>query len=274
MSTLAELSGSRELLANLTLRELRGKYKRSVLGWGWSLVNPLVSMLIFSFVFGLVLKATPPAGNPSGLTSFPLYLLVGLLPWNFLASSIQGSMAALTSNAGLVKKVWFPREVLVAASVLSWDVSLAIELGVLLVALLVVGNMVLPWLPLLVVLMLLQTAFVFGVGLALAVLNVYFRDVQHFIGIFLQVWFYATPIVYSARLIHHTYAVGGVTVPVKALYDANPMTAFVEAYHRVLFDLTWPTWQQAVLMVGWSALALAVGAATFRRFEPRLAEEL
>src|SRR3954451_16658695 len=172
MSKLAELSQSRELIINLTLRELRGKYKRSVLGWTWSLLNPLSTMAIYWLVFGVIIKIHIPPGDPSGLDIFPLFLLCGLLPWNFLAGGMTGGMETLVGNANLIKKVYFPREVLVIASVNSWAFSLCIEMVVLAVALLIVGNMVLPWLPLVLLVMAVQFAFVLGFALLLSVLNV------------------------------------------------------------------------------------------------------
>ncbi|MEN3315465.1 MAG: hypothetical protein V7605_1699, partial [Acidimicrobiaceae bacterium] len=146
MTRLAELAASRELVVNLTLRELRGKYKRSVLGWAWSLLNPLATMVIFSVVFLYFLKVTFPPGQPSGFDSFPFALLIGLLPWNFVSNGMNGSMDALIANSNLVKKVYFPREVLVFANVASSVVTLLIELSVLSVALMIAGNFVLPWL--------------------------------------------------------------------------------------------------------------------------------
>src|SRR5947208_12188399 len=150
MTSLAELARSRELFLNLTLRELRGKYKRSVLGWGWSLLNPLSTMLIYTLVFSVFLKVTVAPGEPSGLDVFPLFLLCGLLPWNFLGNSMTAGMDSLVSNANLIKKVFFPREVLVLATVGSWLFTFLIELAVLGVALLLAGNVILPWLALVV----------------------------------------------------------------------------------------------------------------------------
>ncbi len=146
MTSVAELRRSRDLMVNLTLRELRGKYKRSILGWSWSLLNPLASMLVFTIVFRVFFGLAPPEGDPSGMENFAFYLLCGLLPWNFLSNSISGSMGVLVSNSNLIKKVYFPREVLVGANVASWVVALLLELGVLAVALLLAGNFVVPWL--------------------------------------------------------------------------------------------------------------------------------
>lgn len=269
MTTFAELASSRELMANLTLRELRGKYKGSALGWAWSLVNPLVTMAIFTMVFGVVLGTKPPAGEPSGLRNYALFLVCGLLPWNYVAAGMTGAISTLTINASLVKKVWFPREVLVASSVVSNLVAYAIELGVLAIALLIVGNLVLPWLPVVVLLMAVQTLFVLGIGLAVSVLNVYFRDVQHLVGVALQLWFYATPIVYPLTLVDDKLDGWLFTA-----YSLNPMVVFVEAYRDLLYDLRFPPAATLAYLTVVSVAVFAIGWTIFRRLEPRLAEEL
>ncbi len=265
MTSVAELRASRELMVNLTLRELRGKYKRSILGWSWSLLNPLASMLVFTVVFRVFFGLGPPEGDPSGMENFAFYLLCGLLPWNFLSNSISGSMGVLVANSNLIKKVYFPREVLVGANVASWVVALLLELGVLAVALLLAGNFVLPWLVPTLFLVGVQTVFVVGVGLVLSVLNVYFRDIQHLVGILLQVWFYATPIVYR---------IDQVPGDVRFLYDLNPMVRFVEAYRDCFYDLRLPPLGDTAYLVGVAAATLALGMFVFARLEPKLAEEL
>jgi len=276
MTTVAELSASRELLANLVSRELRGKYKRSTLGWAWSLINPLALAAMFTLVFSVVFAAEAPRGNPSGLKFFPLHLLCALLPWTFLSSGMTGSIASLTTNANLVKKVYFPREVLVGSAVLALVVTLVIEMSVLAVALLIAGNNVLPWLPMVVVLLALQTAFVVGLGLALSVLNVYFRDIQHFLTIFLQLWFYASPVIYPIRLVEEaiatTTALDG--VPAMAIYKFNPMVGFIQSYRALLYDLRFPDWADLGWVTAASLGTLVLGWKVFQRFEPRLAEEL
>lgn len=274
MATLTELSNARELMVNLTLRELRGKYKRSILGWTWSLFNPLVTMAIFTVVFLVFLRVRIPPGDPSGMNVFAFYLLCGLLPWNFLANGMNGGMTALINNATLIQKVYFPREILVAANVASWLVSLWIELAVFAVALLIVGNMVLPWLPAVVLLVALQAVFVIGIGLLLSVLNVYFRDVQHLMAILLQFWFYSTPIVYPLTVVPTTVELFGFDLPLRAIYEVNPMVRFVEAYRDLLYDLRFPGVGDIAYLVAVSALSLAIGLVVFNRLEPKLAEEL
>jgi ABC-2 type transport system permease protein len=274
MNKLTELSQSRELVLNLTLRELRGKYKRSFLGWTWSLLNPLSTMLIYSLVFGVILKVQIPPGDPSGLEIFPLFLLCGLLPWNFLANGMTGGMEALVGNANLLKKVYFPREVLVIASVNSWGFSLCIEMGVLALALLVVGNMVLPWVPLVLLVMVVQFAFVLGIALLLSVLNVYFRDTRHLIGILLSLWFYLTPIVYPITLVPSSAEILGHDVAARLIYSINPMVGFTNIYRCLLYDLRFPPLGQVVYVTVVALVTLAFGAFVFGRLEGRLAEEL
>lgn len=271
MSSLAELAESRELFVNLTLRELRGKYKRSVLGWTWSLLNPLATMVIFTVVFRFFLKVQIEPGDPSGLHVFAIFLLCGLLPWNFLSNGMSGSMGALIANSNLIKKVFFPREILVASNIASWVVSFLLELGVLAVVLVVAGNFVLPWLVPVLGLVVIQTMFVVGLGLLLSVLNVYFRDVQHLIGILLQIWFYATPIVYPISVVGDAL---DDQPGLFTLYKLNPMVRFVEAYRDCLYDLRFPALLDTLYLFGVSAATLALGVVVFARLEPKLAEEL
>ena len=114
LQKLSDLSSSKELFVNLTLRELRSKYKRSVLGWAWSLLNPLTSLVIYGFVFSVIFGVEAPPGDPSGLDNFAMFLMCGLLPYNFLSNGLNGGMGVLIGNGNLVKKVFFPREILVA----------------------------------------------------------------------------------------------------------------------------------------------------------------
>lgn len=274
MTALATYAHVRDLAVNLTLRELKGKYKRSVLGWSWSLLNPLATALIFTMVFKVFFQAQTPPGQPSGLSNFPLWLLCGLLPWNYLANSLNGATESLVANGNLIKKVYFPRQVLVLANVASWMVPLLIEVGVLAALLLAFGNFVLPWLPMVLVLILLQSGFVVGIGLVLGAANVYFRDVKHLIGILLQAFFYATPIVYPLSLVPERAELLGLDVAVRSLYQLNPMVPMVEAYRDVLYDLRFPPVGDLAYVAAWGAGCLAVGLLVFSRLEPRLAEEL
>lgn len=271
---LSGLPAARALLVNLTLRENRSKYKRSALGWAWSMINPFSTMLIFAFVFGVILKIPPPLGDPSGLQNFGFFIIAGLLPWNFLAAGLTGSSSSVISNAGLIKKVYFTRAVLPAASVLSWLTHLLIELSVLSLALLVAGQIVFLYLPAAIVVIILQTFFVLGLGLALAALNVYFRDVEHLLQILLLLWFYATPIIYDIARVPDSHVILGFDVPIKAIYNLNPMVHFIGAYRDIFYDVRVPSAGEYLVMAASAALAMLSGLAIFRKLEARFAEEL
>src|SRR6266508_3194481 len=272
MTRLAEYAEARELTLNLVLRELRGRYKRSALGWTWSLLNPLSTVLFFSVVFAFFLNIDPPTGHPSGLHNFAMFLLCGLLPFNYLSNGMNGSLDSLLSNSNLIRKVYFPREVLVISTVGALLVTMLVELSVLCVILLLLGNMVLPWIPMLLVLLAIQTVFVLGIGLMLSVLNVYFRDVKHFIGIALQALFYSAPIVYPIRFVED--AATRTSFPLLRVYQLNPLVRFVEAYRSVLYDLRFPSFYNVAYVSVWAVAVLALGLFVFHRLDRRLAEEV
>lgn len=266
---LRELRGYGELFWNLLQRDLRSKYKRTVLGWGWSMVNPLAQVLMFTFVVSLIFRIAPPAGA-NGVDSFPVWLLCGLLAWNFFVLAASTGMRSLLDNANLVQKSYFPRSVLVAAVTVAQLATLLIEMSVLSVILLIVGIVPFLWLPGVLVLLLLLVAFVTGLSLLLSVTNVYFRDVAHLMGLVFQVWFYATPVIYPFQAV-----LDNVDLPwLVALYQLNPMFHFVEGLRDLLYYQQLPSLASSLYMVGSGLGALVLGWLVFQRFEPRLAEEL
>ena len=273
MRSLTDLASSRDLLANLTLREIRGKYKRTALGQFWSLLNPVAQMATYSAVFAVLLRALPPKGDPSGLNVFALWLSAGLLPWLFFSNTVTSGMTVLVSNANLIKKVYFPRETLVIANMLSWLFTHGIEMSVLIVAVLIFGGDPLPYLPVTLAFMAVLAVFALGVSLLLAVANVYFRDTQHLFAIVMQVWFYLTPIVYPISVIrsHHRFVhhPGYITA-----YRLNPIERFTEVFRNTMYDGRLPSLNNTLVLVGVSLATLALGYVVFKRYEGRLGEEL
>lgn len=265
-----------ELLWNLTLRELRGKYKRSILGWGWSLLNPIVFLLMYSVVFMVIFRQEAPVGDPSGLKVYPFFLVAALLPWTFHSNCINGAIMSLAGNVNLIRKVWFPRYLLPASTGLSWLITFAIEMSVLSVALAVAGHgELLMWVPVVMVVMVLQFAFSIGIGLAAAALNAFFRDVEYLTGIVLQLWFWATPVVWPVTVIsssgHHPKLWG---IPAIDILKLNPMYHFVEAYRDLLYEGHLPGPGRWAAMVVTALISVAIGTVVFRRVEPRMGEEL
>lgn len=268
MSALADLGSSRDLLTNLTLREIRGKYKRTVLGQAWSLLNPVAQMATYSIVFSFLLRAQPDKGDPSGLDVFALWLSAGLLPWLFFNNVVTTGMVSLVGNSNLIKKVYFPRETLVIANALSWLFTFSLEMIVLTIAILIFGGSPLAFLPATVFFMLVLMAFGLGVSLVLSVANVYFRDTQHFVSILMQIWFYATPIVYPINIVAEKHP------GVLPLYRANPMERFTEIFRSTMYDGRWPSLSNSLYAVLVSGVTLALGYLIFKRYDGRLAEEL
>lgn len=278
MQYLKELAAARELLANLTLRDIRGQYRRTILGRLWSLASPLASMLVYTFVFYFIFRAKPDVGDPSGTNVFALWLLCGLLPWTFFSTAVTTSMGSIVGNAGLITKVYFPRVVLPVSTVLTTGYNWLFEMLVLVIALMFVGSFVLPWLPLVVVFMALLALFAIGVGLVLAVANIFFRDTQHLVGILMQIWMYLTPIIYPPNLVSDASAnVGGLfgtPITVMDIYELNPMIHYVTAFRNLMYDNRFPDLGDTLACVAWAVAALAVGMYVFARNEKKLAELL
>ena len=271
---LAEYIDSGDLTVNLTLRELRSRYKKSFLGWTWSLLNPLSTVIVYSIVFAFFLKIEPPIGDPSGLDNFAAFLLCGLLPWNYLQGGMNGSMGSLIGNANLIKKVYFPREVFVVSAIGSLLVSFLIELGVLAVILLIMGNMVLPWIPVVLVIVVIQSFFVLGIGFLLSVLNVYFRDVQHLVSIALD----GALLLRADRVPDQGRAGEGAhrrhDDPAARDLRAEPARRARRVLPRRDVRPAVPAVLSILYLIGWSIVLMAIGLAVFQKLDRRLAEEV
>ena len=231
-------------------------------------------MAIYTFVFSVVFKLRDnrPIGHPSGISSYPVYLLAGLLAWNFFNITIGTSMSLMIGNGSLVKKAAFPRSAIVLATVAAQLMTFLIELGLLSVVVLALRHMVLPFLPIALLLVVLLAMFTSGLALVLAGLNVYLRDLQHLWTLFAQMLFYATPIVYPVNLVHE--ALSGRRAWIRRVYDANPVGVFVRAFRNVFFDLRVPAARTFGALLVMAVASMVIGFAVFSKLERRLAEEL
>ena len=269
MQQIKEIAASRNLLWNLTLRELRSKYRRSVLGWSWSLLNPLAQMAIYTFVFGLLFGAKAPVGDPSGITTYGLYLLTGIIPWGFFALICSVGLQSILSNTNLVRKVAFARESLVLSQVLFCFVQFSIEMSLVCLVLLIAGSAILPWLPMTLLLMVLMACFAGGIALVLSVSAVFFRDLPYLWTIINQLWFFATPVIYDPKIIE-----GKVPAAVEDILHWNPTAVFIRAFRATTYHGTAPKLQDIGALVVAATISLIIGLATFNKLKRRLAEEL
>jgi ABC-type polysaccharide/polyol phosphate export permease len=269
MQQLREIYHSRGLLWNLTVRELKQRYRGSFLGWAWSMLNPLSQMAILTFVFGVALGITAPIGDPSGIDIYGLYLLSGIIPWGFFSLVCGLGLQSLTTNAALIRKVAFPRETLVFSQVVFSFVQFSIEMTIVSIALAIVGSPLYPFLPLTVMVMITMTVFCTGIALMLAVGAVYFRDLSYLWTIINQVWFFATPVIYDPNRFKEQ-----VSEPVFFVLHWHPPVVYLRAIRHTIYDGRFPGTADLVYCVVAAGLSLLLGLRVFRAFSARVAEEV
>jgi len=278
MSYVGEIWSSRELLQNLTNREVRGKYRRTALGQLWSLANPIAAILIYTFIFSFIFRLPAQVGDPSGLNNYALWLVCGLLPWLFFNRVLTLGTDSLVSNAGLIQKVYFPRIVLPLALANATFFTWILEMAVLAIALSLLGSFVLPWVPLVAVFMVVFALFSVGLAMVFSIINVYFRDLAYLLTIVLQFWFYLTPILYPVELVAtQSDQLGGlVGTPITLLdvYSLNPVQGFIEIFRNLLYDNRMPELATVLVALGWATIALAAGLWMYATKEKQLAELL
>lgn len=258
LACVRELAAHLELLWALTQREVKVRYKQTVLGVAWAIAQPLMLMLAFTVFFGRF------AGISTDGVPYPLFSYAALLPWTFFTTSLVFGVASLVTNTSLVTKVFFPREILPLASVFSASVDFGAAALVYVVLMAIYG--VTPTLVLvyIVPLSLVLLVFTAGVTLALAAINVSYRDVRYALPLVTQIWLYATPVIYP---------LSAVPERVRPLYlAANPMATVVEGYRRVLVTATAPDLSMLALSAGSSVVLLVAAYAYFKLAERSFAD--
>jgi lipopolysaccharide transport system permease protein len=259
------LTGYGELLRTLLRREIRVRYKGSALGIVWSLVYPLVMVAVYTLVFSVLWKSA------KDIPHYPLFVLAGLAVWGFFQSAVQLGTGSLIANGDLVKKVWFPRELIPAASVLAQTTTLAVMLAILIPADLIVVPETAKTMPLALPILAALICLALGLAWLLSVLNVFFRDIEHLLAVLFLPWFFLTPVLYSLEQLptaaSHRWLID-------LLRYGNPVTPYVEGFRATLLQATVPgaTLLVYIFVVG-PALAL-LGLWVVQRYEDRLAVEL
>jgi ABC-2 type transport system permease protein len=269
VASATELWAYRGLIGNLAQRELKVRYKRSVLGWLWSLINPASTLLIYSIVFGQFLRVEPPVAGNGELRSFALYLFTGLVVWNAFSNIVTGAMGSLLGAGPLLRKVYFPAEAPATANTLAVLTQTIIEAVILLAFLVGFGNVSWHalWLPYILTML---TVFALGIGLVLSLLNVYFRDVGYLTTIVLNMLFYVTPIIYTFDIIPERVGF----LPTRTIVTLNPLTQFVGAARDSMYLLHNPSAERLIGLTATSLLAFAGGWALFARHARNISEEL
>ena len=264
MSTPVQVWSYRNLIADLAQRDLKARYKRSFIGWLWSLINPAVTLGIYTVIFGFFLKAPVPIGGNGELQSFALFLFCGLVVWNLFSGVVNTSIASFASAGSLLTRTYFPPECPMVAGLITVVLQVLMEAAILLVVMIVVANISWTFLFLLPIFAL-MACFAFGVGLVMGLLNIRFRDVSYLVGIGMQVLFYGTPIVYPLAVVPDEY---------KGWMKANPLTSFVDAAREAVYLLEVPSVGNWLVMVAMAAGCLLGGWAIFSRWAPTVIEEL
>lgn len=261
---LRQLFRYRALIQSLVNRELKARYRGSVLGFFWSFFNPLLLLVVYSFVFTVVL----PGQHPDELQPYALFLFCGILPWTWFSSSLTEAANSLMAGGTLIKKVLFPAEILPIVSVLANMMHFFFGLPILLAFLVyfrpTITFVEVLWFPVVVAV---QLLFTLGLSLLLAALTVHFRDIKDILSNLLTLWFFATPIIYSMHL-----APGNIS---KAVLNANPFTHLAVSYQEILFyDGPFGHWKWLMALAAGSVLLFLLGYFLFDRLRDSFAEEV
>jgi len=216
-----------DLFWQLTLREIKVKYKQSILGYSWVILAPLINLAVLSVVFSFLLKV------PTGNVPYPIFLFVALIPWTFMSNAISGATSSVIANSLLVTKVFLPKEIFPLSVVASKMVDLLLTGLILVIFLIIYKISFYLSLILLPLIFLIHVILIIGISLILSATNVFFRDVEHAVGLMLMVWMYLTPIIYSIEMVPLSF---------RPLFFLNPMTGIIDSYRQVILYGRFPDW--------------------------------
>jgi len=263
LDLLRPLWAYRGFIIGSVMREFQSKYRNSLLGAAWTVINPLSMIIVYTVIFSQIMKAKLP-GIDSAF-AYSIYLCAGILTWGLFAEIVSRAQNTFLENANLLKKISFPRLCLPVTVVFNAGLNFAIIFGLFSAFLVLSGNFPgWPYLALLPVLAIL-VIFAIGLGITLGVLNVFFRDVGQFFGIFLQFWFWLTPIVYPVSILPER---------VQPYMKLNPMARLIEAFQIILVTGQWPNWYSLWPVVVLAIVMCVVGFGLFRRHAGEMVDEL
>ena len=263
MKLIKEIFKYRELLKNNVKKEVRGRYKNSILGVMWTFLNPLLQIAVYALIFPYILKQQQPY--------YLIFVCVGLIPWSFFTTTIIQSTNTIIGNANIVKKVYFPREILPLSVVLSGAINFLIA-TIIILAFCIGGGKGITWhIAIFPIILLLQMVLQLAISFVLAAITVYVRDIEHFVQIILMLMFYATPIVYSASTLDSTSTTG---MLIRKAVQLNPMTTIIEGYRSIFYTQTLPDFKHIGIWYVLSFILLIIGWLIFNKLQKGFAEEL
>lgn len=252
-----ELYMYRQFLYTSVKKEFRGKYKKSFFGVLWSFINPLLQLLVYALIFPFILRIQED--------NYIMFLFTALIPWNFFSGTLAQSTSVIISNGGILKKVYFPREILPISLVISGAINFLISCIIIVVALFISGIGISKYILFLPVILLVQSLVTLAICFVLSSFTVYIRDLEYFISILLQLWMYVTPVLYSIELIPTQFT---------RLFYLNPMTQIVNSYRNIFYYQRMPDLKALAIWFVIGIVGLIIGYAIFKKFEKRFAEEL
>lgn len=257
MEVFKNIYNYRELLKTNVKKEIRGRYKNSILGIVWSFLNPLLQLLVYSVIFGALLA--------SGDKTYPIYICVALIPWTFFTSSVTQSAFTIIGNGNIIKKVYFPREVLPISIVTSGAVNFLISTLIILAFIIFSGLGISHFILFYPLVLIVQYFLILGISFILSSITVYFRDLEHIIGIVLLAAFYGTPIVYKLEQLPKNLQV---------LMKLNPMTHIINGYRDVFYYQQMPDIKSLSILFVISIVLTIGGYMVFKKLQKGFAEEL
>lgn len=258
MNIFRELYNYRQMIFSLVKRDLRGRYKGSVFGFLWTFLNPLLQLVVYTFVFSFLLK--------SEIENYYLFLFVALIPWLFFSTAITGGSGSVLHQSGMVTKIYFPREVLpishVTSAFINMLYSFIVVFIVIIIARVPVSPVALLYLP---IVMIVEYFLALGITMLVSAITVYFRDLEFILSIFMMAWQYLTPVMYSVDIVPEN---------LMKIFMLNPMTPITIAYRDILYYAKAPDLSTLLLAVGMSAAFMLIGFWAFGKLKKRFAEEM
>lgn len=247
----------RELLFNLAYREINQRYKQSILGYAWVIINPLFQLLVLSFVFSTIFRIA------SYNVPYIIFLIIGLLPWNFFIQSLSSSANALVGNASLITKIYFPREILVYATIIAKAVDFfySVLIAIFFIIFYKISiNLAILWvIPILII----QLFFTAGLSLIISSFNLFYRDIQYLLNLIIQIWFYLTPIIYPVEQFPEKY---------RFIFSLNPMSVIINDYRQVILGGKAPNLNSMMVAAVVSLVFFGISYVIFKKQEGEFAD--